>query len=52
MSFEHHIFGDLVRRNYEREQESRVESLYDELRSGAGAPLSDFVALDVEAVIR
>ena len=28
------------------------EALYEELRSGAGAPLSEFVALDVEAVIR
>jgi antitoxin ParD1/3/4 len=43
---------DLVRRDYEREEESRGEALYEELRSGAGAPLSEFVALDVEAVIR
>ena len=43
---------DLVRRDYEREQENRGEALYEELRSGAGAPLSEFVALDVEAVIR
>jgi antitoxin ParD1/3/4 len=43
---------DLVRRDYEREEENRGEALYEELRSGAGAPLSEFVALDVEAVIR
>lgn len=43
---------DLVRRDYEREEESRGEALYEELRAGAGAPMSEFVALDVEAVIR
>ena len=43
---------DLVRRDYEREEENRGEALYEELRSGAGAPLSEFVDLDVEAVIR
>lgn len=43
---------DLVRRDYEREEEIRGEALYEELRLGAGAPLSEFVDLDVEAVIR
>lgn len=43
---------DLVRRDYEREQESRGEALYEELRAGTAAPASEFVTLDVEAVIR
>lgn len=43
---------DLVRRDYEREEEIRGEALYEELRLGAEAPLSEFVDLDVEAVIR
>ena len=42
---------DLVRRDFEREEERRGEALFQELRAGAEAPLGEFVLLDVEAVI-
>jgi len=43
---------DLVRRDYEREGERQSEALYQELKGAAAAPSSQFVPLDVEAVIR
>jgi len=43
---------DLVRHDYQREQERQSEALYQHLKAGAEAPLEDFVALDVESVIR
>jgi antitoxin ParD1/3/4 len=42
---------DLVRRDYEREGERQSEALYQELKGGAVAPSTEFVPLDVEAVI-
>lgn len=43
---------DLVRHDFERDREHQEEVLYQELKAGAGAPASEFVSLDVEAVIR
>jgi antitoxin ParD1/3/4 len=43
---------DLVRRDYEREGERQGEALYQELKGGAAAPSTEFVPLNVEAVIR
>lgn len=43
---------DLVRRDFEREEAQREESLFRHLKEAAEAPLSEFVPLDVEAVIR
>ncbi|RYD34739.1 MAG: type II toxin-antitoxin system ParD family antitoxin [Verrucomicrobiaceae bacterium] len=43
---------DLVRHDFEREYESQKEALYQELKAGAAAPVSGFLPLDVEDVIR
>jgi Arc/MetJ-type ribon-helix-helix transcriptional regulator len=43
---------DLVRHDYERELESQDEGLYQVLKEGAEAPLSDFVPLDIESAIQ
>ena len=43
---------DLVRHDFQREEERCGEALYQQLKVGAEAPLDDFVALDVESVIR
>lgn len=43
---------DLVRHDYERELELQGEELFQTLKEGAEAPLSEFVPLDVEAVIQ
>jgi antitoxin ParD1/3/4 len=42
---------DLVRRDFEQEEARRCDSLYQELKVGADAPLGDFIPLDVEAII-
>jgi antitoxin ParD1/3/4 len=42
---------DLVRRDYEREEQSKWQALRHELRAGAVADESAFVPLDAEAVI-
>lgn len=43
---------DLVRRDYKTEMERQSDALYQELKAGATAPLSDFVPLDVEAILK
>ena len=43
---------DLVRHDFQREQERHSEALYQHLKTAAEAPPEDFVALDVESVIR
>jgi len=43
---------DLVRRDFQREQERAEELLYEELKAGVEAPASAFVPLDIESVIR
>ena len=43
---------DLVRHDFERTQESQREGLYQELRAGAEAALSEFAPLDIEATIK
>jgi len=41
----------LVRRDYEREERRKWQSLRDELKSGATAPESAFVPLDTDSTI-
>jgi antitoxin ParD1/3/4 len=43
---------DLVRRDYEREEERKWTWLRGELKSGAEADESQFVPLDAEAMLR
>lgn len=43
---------DLVRNDYKTEMERQSDALYQELKAGAAAPLSDFVPLDVEAILK
>lgn len=43
---------DLVRRDYEREEERKWEWLRDELTPGAQADESRFLPLDADAVLR
>jgi antitoxin ParD1/3/4 len=43
---------DLVRRDFEREQERHVDGLYHALQEGATAPLSEFVPFDIEGIIQ
>ena len=42
---------DLVRHEFDRDQERQREGLYQELRIGAEASMSEFVPLDIEATI-
>ena len=42
---------DLVRRDYEREEQRKWSWLRHELRAGADAPESDFVPLDADSLI-
>lgn len=43
---------DLVRHDYERDMELHHEELYQVLKAGAEAPLSEFVPLDIESRIQ
>lgn len=43
---------DLVRRDYEREEERKWNWLHGELKSGAEADESQFVPLDAEAILQ
>jgi antitoxin ParD1/3/4 len=42
---------DLVRRDYEREEQRKWQWLRQELKAGAEADASDFVALDADSLI-
>ncbi len=42
---------DLVRRDYEREEQRKSQWLRQELKAGAEADASEFVALDADAII-
>jgi antitoxin ParD1/3/4 len=42
---------DLVRRDYEREEQHKWARLRQELKAGAEAPESDFVTLEAESLI-
>ena len=42
---------DLVRRDYEREEQRKWQWLRQELKAGAEAEASQFVALDADAII-
>jgi len=42
---------DLVRRDYEREEEQRWELQHQELRTAMAAPDSDFVPLDAKELL-
>jgi antitoxin ParD1/3/4 len=43
---------DLVRHDFDKEQEKQREGLYQELQAGAEAATSEFVPLDIEATIK
>jgi len=43
---------DLVRRDYEREEERKWNWLHGELKAGAEADESQFVPLDAEAILQ
>jgi antitoxin ParD1/3/4 len=43
---------DLVRHDYEKEEQRRWDLLYDELRPGLEAADEDFVALDLPALLK
>lgn len=43
---------DLVRHDFQQEETKQQEALFQELHAGATAPLSEFVPLDVEAILR
>lgn len=43
---------DLVRHDFEKEQERQREGLYQELRAGAEAHMNEFVPLNIEATIQ
>jgi len=42
---------DLVRKDYEREQEQKWDRLYDELKPGMDAKEADFVKLDKDELL-
>ncbi|MFZ4766106.1 MAG: type II toxin-antitoxin system ParD family antitoxin, partial [Roseimicrobium sp.] len=42
---------DLVRRDYEREEQRQWQWLRQELKAGAQADESDFIALDADSII-
>lgn len=42
---------DLVRRDYEREEQRKWQCLRQELKAGAEADEAEFVALDADAII-
>ena len=50
-SSESEYIRDLVRRDYEREEERKWASLRDELRAGSEAGESQFVPLDADKVL-